>query len=129
MQAIKEIRDLNSNFIPLFSEAEINALQAFIDFVKGLLRIDKDTRWTPLMAKEHPFITREVFTGPFEPQREQEKVSTTETTGEDTMSEKSTSSKDSKEYKVGSCPSKILYPQSVAMQPQYMQSSQQTSTL
>src|SRR3569833_2546324 len=85
MQAIKENRDLNSNFIPLISEAEMNALQAFIDFVKGLLRIDKDTRWTPLMAKEHPFITREVFTGPFEPQREQEKVSTTETTGEDTM--------------------------------------------
>jgi hypothetical protein len=61
------------------------------------------------MAKEHPFITRETYTGPFEPQREQERVSTNET-GDDTMSEKSTSSKDSKEYKVGSCPSKILYP-------------------
>jgi hypothetical protein len=50
-----------------------------------------------------------MYTGPFEPSREQERVSTNET-GEDTMSEKSTSSKDSKEYKVGSCPSKILYP-------------------
>ena len=61
------------------------------------------------MAKEHPFITRVQYAGPFEPQREQERVSTNET-GDDTMSERSSSSKDSREYKVGSCPSKILYP-------------------
>jgi hypothetical protein len=39
-------------------ESEMNSMDAFIDFLKGLLRIDKDTRWTPIMAKEHPFVTR-----------------------------------------------------------------------
>ena len=28
-------------------ESEMNAIEAFIDFLKGILRIDKDTRWTP----------------------------------------------------------------------------------
>jgi len=97
----------------------MNSIDAFIDFLKGLLRIDKDSRWTPLMAKEHPFITRSYFTGPFEPHREVEKSSTNDTV-DDTMSEKSTSSKDSREYKVGSCPSKLLYPQP-SFQPHYMQ--------
>jgi hypothetical protein len=87
----------------------MNTVDAFIDFLKGLFRIDKETRWTPLMAKEHPFITRDYFTNHFEPQRELERIPTNEYT-DDTMSERSTSSKDSKEYKVGSCPSKILYP-------------------
>jgi dual specificity protein kinase YAK1 len=45
----------------------MNTMDAFLDYLKGLLRLDKDTRWTPLMAKEHPFITRDPFTGPFEP--------------------------------------------------------------
>ncbi len=90
-------------------ESEMNAIEAFIDFLKGILRIDKDSRWTPQMAMEHPFITRETFTGPFEPRREQ--TSSHDTHGEDTMSEQSTSSKDSKDYKAGSCPSRILYPQ------------------
>lgn len=85
-------------------------MDAFIDFLKGVLRIDKDQRWNPSMAMEHPFITREQFTGHFEPKRELEKSSTHDTGGEDTMSEKSNSSKDSKEYKAGSCPSRILYP-------------------
>jgi len=89
----------------------MNAIEAFIDFLKGILRIDKDTRWTPLMAMEHPFITRETFNGPFEPKRNEEKTSdSTHNGGEDTMSEQSSSSKDSKDYKAGSCPSRILYP-------------------
>ena len=92
----------------------MNTLDAFIDFLKGILRIDKDMRWTPSMAMEHPFITRETFTGHYEPVREAEKISTNET-GEDTMSELSSSSKDSKEYRVGSCPSKILYPTTATM--------------
>lgn len=45
-------------------------MEAFIDFLKGVLRYEKEYRWTPSMAKEHPFITREVFTGHFEPVRE-----------------------------------------------------------
>jgi hypothetical protein len=63
------------------------------------------------MAMEHPFITRETFNGPFEPKRNEEKTSdSTHNGGEDTMSEQSSSSKDSKDYKAGSCPSRILYP-------------------
>jgi hypothetical protein len=89
-------------------------MDAFIDFLKGVLRIDKEQRWTALMAMEHPFITRAHFTGHFEPAREQERVSTNET-GDDTMSEKSSSSRDSKEYRVGSCPSKILYPSTATL--------------
>ena len=53
------------------------------------------------MAMEHPFITRETWTGPFEPKRE---ISTQESQAADTMSEMSSSSKDSREYKAGSCP-------------------------
>ena len=91
----------------------------FIDFLKGVLRLDKETRWTPLMAKEHPFITRQIYNGPYEPSRDIERSSTNETEYE-SVSEKSTSSMDSKEYKVGSCPSKIMYPQSVSMQVSYL---------
>jgi hypothetical protein len=108
-----------SNFIPTIMDSEMNSIHSFIDFLKGVLRIDKDTRWTPSMAKVHPFITREVFTIPFEPQRENDRVSTNEN-GDDTNSDASTSSKDSKEYNIGSCPSKIMYPVSLSMQPQYL---------
>jgi hypothetical protein len=110
LKAQKEGRVLPENFRPYITESEMNTMDAFIDFLKGVLRLDKDQRWTPTMAQKHPFITREYYTGPFEPQREQERMSTNET-GDDTMSEKSSSSRDSREYKVGSCPSKILYPQ------------------
>lgn len=50
--------DFNT-FRPVISESEMNTMDAFIDFLKGILRIDKETRWTPTMAMEHPFITRE----------------------------------------------------------------------
>jgi hypothetical protein len=55
---MREGIDINTNFYPNIPESEMNTMDAFIDFLKGLLRIDKDNRWTPLMAKEHPFITR-----------------------------------------------------------------------
>ncbi len=42
-------------------------MDALIDFLKGVLRLEKDHRWTPSMAMEHPFITREIFNGHFEP--------------------------------------------------------------
>lgn len=42
----------------MISESEMNTMDAFIDFLKGILRFDKDFRWTPVMAMEHPFITR-----------------------------------------------------------------------
>jgi len=76
----------------------MNAMDAFIDFLKGLLRVDKDLRWTATMAMEHPFITREVFMGHFEPRREVDRSSTHETQGvDDTFSEQSSSSRDSKD--------------------------------
>ena len=84
-------------------ESEINSMDAFIDFLKGVLRIDKDQRWTPQMAMTHPFIARETFSGHFEPRKDAPE-------SEDSMSQRSFSSKDSKEQKAGSCPSKILYP-------------------
>lgn len=107
-QAIKEGRDPSELIHVNIQEIEMNSMDAFVDFLKGLFRLDKDTRWTPLMAKEHPFISRETYTTPFEPTRETERTSTNEEN--DSISENSTSSKDSKEYKVGSCPSKIMYP-------------------
>lgn len=42
----------------IVQESEINSMDAFIDFLKGVLRIDKDQRWTPQMAMIHPFIAR-----------------------------------------------------------------------
>lgn len=51
----------------------MNAMDSFIDFLKGVLRIEKEHRWTPLMAMEHPFITRQIYTGHFEPMREQDR--------------------------------------------------------
>lgn len=48
-------------FPPFISDSEMNTMDAFIDFLKGVLRIDKDTRWTPSMAQKHPFITREFY--------------------------------------------------------------------
>ena len=66
------------------------------------------------MGMEHPFIKRQHYIAPFDPARDQERNSTNET-GEDTMSDQSSSSRDSKEYKYGSCPSKILYPQTAAL--------------
>jgi hypothetical protein len=48
----------------------MNTIDSYIDFLKGVLRIDKDARWTPSQAMEHPFITREQWSGPFEPRQE-----------------------------------------------------------
>jgi hypothetical protein len=49
-------------------------LEAFIDFMKGLLRIDPETRWNPVVAMQHPFILREPYKGPFEPKKDNEEV-------------------------------------------------------
>ena len=45
----------------------MNSMDAFIDFLKGILRVEKEIRWTPSMAMKHPFITREIFNGHYEP--------------------------------------------------------------
>jgi hypothetical protein len=95
-------------------------MDAFIDFLKGVLRLDKDQRWTPSMAMTHPFIARETYTGHFEPRKDHERAQPLEPGNEDNSSETSSSSKDSKEYKAGSCPSKLLYHQATSV-PQYLQ--------
>jgi hypothetical protein len=41
-QAEKEGRDINSSFYPYISDSEMNTMDAFIDFLKGLLRMDKE---------------------------------------------------------------------------------------
>ncbi|RKP01188.1 hypothetical protein CXG81DRAFT_12314, partial [Caulochytrium protostelioides] len=40
---------------------ERNHRAAFIDFLRGLLRLNPLERWSPLQAKQHPFITNEPF--------------------------------------------------------------------
>ena len=71
-QQTNNLIDINSIQVNI-SDIEMNTLDCFIDFLKGILRIEKEFRWTPSMALEHPFITRTMFTGHFEPKREEEK--------------------------------------------------------
>lgn len=40
---------------------------AFIDFVKGLLNLDPETRWSPQQARLHPFVLGEQLLQPFVP--------------------------------------------------------------
>ncbi|KAJ2380762.1 hypothetical protein GGI05_006201, partial [Coemansia sp. RSA 2603] len=40
---------------------------ALIDFLRGLLHLDPDKRWSPQQAIMHPFITGEPFNGPYNP--------------------------------------------------------------
>lgn len=53
---------LSTNFHPW---VEANNRAAFIDFCQGLLSLNPLERWTPQQAKQHPFITGEKFTRPF----------------------------------------------------------------
>ncbi|CAK0783935.1 hypothetical protein CVIRNUC_007138 [Coccomyxa viridis] len=46
---------------------EKNSREAFLDFLLGVLDLDPSTRWTPRQALQHPFITQQRFTGPFQP--------------------------------------------------------------
>jgi serine/threonine protein kinase len=47
---------------------EKDARKAFIHFLSGLLNPDPERRWTPLQAKNHPFIKGEPFNGTFVPE-------------------------------------------------------------
>lgn len=40
---------------------------SFVDFVNGLLNMNPLERWSPQQARLHPFITGEMFIGPFVP--------------------------------------------------------------
>ncbi|KAJ2708426.1 dual specificity protein kinase yak1, partial [Coemansia spiralis] len=46
---------------------EFQSRLALIDFLRGLLQLDPDRRWSPHQAAAHPFITGEPFLGPFVP--------------------------------------------------------------
>jgi len=52
-----------ANEIHPFTEANNRA--AFIDFCQGLLNLNPLERWTPQQVKQHPFITGEKFSRPF----------------------------------------------------------------
>lgn len=48
-------------------EKEMANRAAFTDFVAGLLNLNPLERWTPQQAKQHPFITGEPYTQPWQP--------------------------------------------------------------
>ncbi|KAI9487955.1 kinase-like domain-containing protein [Zychaea mexicana] len=51
-------------------DQEIKLRRSLADFLKGLLTVDPEIRWTPKQAREHPFITGEPYTGPYVPVKE-----------------------------------------------------------
>ncbi|KAJ2383414.1 dual specificity protein kinase yak1, partial [Coemansia sp. RSA 2611] len=48
-------------------EREYQSRFALIDFLRGLLQLDPNRRWSPQQASMHPFITGEALTGSFVP--------------------------------------------------------------
>ncbi|PIA19543.1 kinase-like protein, partial [Coemansia reversa NRRL 1564] len=48
-------------------QREFQSRIALIDFLRGLLQLDPNLRWTPRQASMHPFITGEPFIEPFVP--------------------------------------------------------------
>ena len=49
------------------TDKEMANRAAFTDFVAGLLNMNPLERWTPQQAKQHPFITGEPYTQPWQP--------------------------------------------------------------
>ena len=49
-------------------------MSPFIHFLKGILVIDPDHRWTAAQASFHPFLTGEEFTGDWTPPDRQEGI-------------------------------------------------------
>ncbi|CAN6246434.1 unnamed protein product [Urochloa humidicola] len=56
------------------SETEKADCLALVDFLRGLVEFDPNKRWSPLQASNHPFITGEAFTGPYEPVQETPRI-------------------------------------------------------
>lgn len=50
---------------PHSTPVEINNRASFIDFCKGLLDMNPVTRWSPVQARQHPFITGDKFVKPY----------------------------------------------------------------
>ncbi|GAM17232.1 hypothetical protein SAMD00019534_004070 [Acytostelium subglobosum LB1] len=55
------------NLTPEELETEKHNRIVFTDFISGLLKMDPNERWSPMQAKDHPFITGSQFLGPFIP--------------------------------------------------------------
>jgi hypothetical protein len=88
--------------------------ECFVDFVKGLLQMDPRKRWTASMSRQHPFISRKNYEGPFTPKVEKPPVPA-QNHSIDEHDEHSDSSSVSRRNrsddmydKMGSCPSQIL---------------------
>ncbi|XP_006647751.2 dual specificity protein kinase YAK1 homolog [Oryza brachyantha] len=64
-------KNLNGENLP---ETENTDCLALVDFLRGLVEFDPNKRWSPLQASYHPFITGEVFTGPYEPIQETPRI-------------------------------------------------------
>lgn len=87
--------------------------ECFVDFLKGVLHLDPRQRWTPNMSRQHPFISRKKYEGPFIPLREESPMYTTVSgDGGDENSDSSSISRRNKSDemydKLGSCPSQLL---------------------
>lgn len=89
--------------------------ECFTDFCKGVLQLDPRKRWTPHMATQHPFISRNKYEGPFKPTPEVKSkpsstnVGTDEDEGNSDSSSVSRRNRSDEMYeKLGSCPSQIL---------------------
>lgn len=48
-------------------QQEMQSRRSFLDFLKGLFRINPFERWTARQAATHPFIAGTPYTGPFSP--------------------------------------------------------------
>ncbi|XP_062220028.1 dual specificity protein kinase YAK1 homolog isoform X2 [Phragmites australis] len=64
-------KNLSEENLPETEKADCLAL---VDFLRGLVEFDPNKRWSPLQASYHPFITGEVFTGPYEPVQETPRI-------------------------------------------------------
>ena len=92
---------------------KLETKECFVDFLKGILHIDPRRRWTPNMGRQHPFISRKKYEGPFVPKREESPMYSSHSIDErDENSDSSSVSRRNKSdemyEKMGSCPSQLL---------------------
>jgi len=112
MQDIKTLDDLENFNGP--KNDKLQTKKCFLDFVKGTLHIDPRKRWTPNMSKQHPFISRNNYEGPFVPERGNSPRMSSQSSIRDPDDNSDSSSvsrinkSDEMYEKLGSCPSQIL---------------------
>jgi hypothetical protein len=101
------------NFVQISKVDKQETKECFVDFIKGIFNIDPRKRWTADMSRQHPFISRKKYEGPFVPKREQRPVVTQSSIDEhdensDSSSVTGRNKSDEMYEKLGSCPSQIL---------------------